>query len=158
MAGLEVVVRPVVFPDIRPQPARSLPPADDPNSGICEIKGSSSFIVTTSTNVNFSVTFAGEKETKRRVDTARVYQKNDDGTIERENFVDIEVPNKIWKRGGTGQAGDMTGAQGKEKTDLRKGAYQVEYWIEQYRAIAEKPNIEITKRNTIIENRDPTEK
>ena len=45
MAGFEVVVRPVVFPDIRPAPARSLPPADDPTKGFCEITGAGNFPV-----------------------------------------------------------------------------------------------------------------
>jgi hypothetical protein len=39
MAGFETVVRPAVFPDIRPAPARSLPPADDPEKGMCVITG-----------------------------------------------------------------------------------------------------------------------
>ena len=41
MAGFEVVVRPVVFPNIRPAPAQSLPAATDPDQGFAVIHGSS---------------------------------------------------------------------------------------------------------------------
>ena len=37
-------------------------------------------------------------ETERRVDEVRVYQKDDDGTVNKDNFVDIEVANKIKMR------------------------------------------------------------
>ncbi len=38
MAGLEVVVRPVVFPNIRPAPARALAPEDNPDQGIAVLE------------------------------------------------------------------------------------------------------------------------
>ena len=39
MAGLEVVVRPVIFPDIRPRSRPALPPEDDPTKGFAVIQG-----------------------------------------------------------------------------------------------------------------------
>ena len=39
MAGLEVVVRPIVFPDIRPRFRPALPAEDDPTKGFAVISG-----------------------------------------------------------------------------------------------------------------------
>ena len=95
MPGFETIVRPVVFPNIRPAPTRSLPPADDPEQGLCVIRGSGGGIISTNYSASISGSTHNPKETERRVDTARVYQKDDDGTINRENFIDIEVANRI---------------------------------------------------------------
>lgn len=149
--GMEVVVRPVVFPNIRPQAARSLPPADDPKKGICEIKGQGSFIVNFSDSFSYSVSYPKNKETKRRVDTVRVYQEMDDGSINEENFVDIKVPNKIWKRGGAGPAGGMSQA---EKEQRGRDARMYEQWTELYKRMEEERNIKIRKRDEIEENED----
>ena len=100
MAGLEVVVRPVVLPNIRPSPARSLPPADNPESGFCTIRGNPATQVDLSNSWSRSMSRSHHVETERRVDDARVYQMNDDGTVNRKNFVDVEVANKIKTRGG----------------------------------------------------------
>jgi hypothetical protein len=98
MAGLEVVVRPVVFPDIRPAQARSLPPADDPEEGFCEITGGGSFPVQLSFSQSVSTSKSKPVETERRVDEVRVYQMDDDGTVNKDNFVDMEVANRITMR------------------------------------------------------------
>src|SRR5262245_41397212 len=154
MAGFEVVVRPVVFPNIRPQSARSLSPADDPTKGICEIKGAGSFVVQFSNNTSWSVSYQKNREIKRRVDVGRVYQQNDDGTINRENFVDIEVANKMWKRGPTAPAAMSQAEQDQRARDAR----MYEQWTEYYRKLEEKKNIEIKERNKIIENEEKTGK
>ena len=106
MAGLENVVRPVVFPNIRPQPARSLPPADDPEKGFCIIKGNGAKQVDVSYSYSMSMSKSRSVETERCVDEARVYQQEDDGTINRENFVDLDVPYKIKSREGKLPRGD----------------------------------------------------
>ena len=156
--AMEVVVRPVVFPNIRPQPPRSLPPASDPKAGICEIKGSGSFIVNFSTNNSWSVTFGKEKETKRRVDVARVYQKNEDGTVNKENFVDLEVANKIWKRGGTAPDISTPESEKEVETEQRpRDARGHESWVEYYKKIDETENIKILEKNKIVENKEKPE-
>ena len=104
MAGFEVVVRPVVFPNIRPAPARSLPPVDDPTKGFAVIKGNGAKSMTTSYSFSMSMSRSRSVETERRVDEARVYQMEDDGTVNRDNFVDIQAANRIKKRGGKGPA------------------------------------------------------
>jgi hypothetical protein len=158
MAGMEVVVRPVVFPDIRPTPARLLPPQDDPKQGICEIKGTGSFVVSFSTSSSYSASYGTQKETKRRVDTARVYQEQDDGTINKENFVDIQVPNKIWKQGGRAPTSNVPVMSDAEKAQRERDARMYESWVEYYKKVEEKKNIEIKKRNEIIANKDPPDK
>lgn len=96
MAGLEVVVRPVVFPDIRPRPRPSLPPQNDPTKGFAVIKGNPASSVGLSDNWNVSSSKTRPQERQRRVDEARVYQMEDDGTVNRKNFVDVHAATKVW--------------------------------------------------------------
>lgn len=119
MAGFEIVVRPVVFPNIRPAPAQSQAPASDPTKGICTIKGSSGKHIDLPFSWSISTSTSRPKETKRRVDVVRVYQKDDnlgtrnpspsrlstspsrlsttsDSTVNKDNYVDIQVANRIW--------------------------------------------------------------
>lgn len=96
MAGLEVVVRPVVFPNIRPSPAQSQAPANDPEKDIAVIKGSNGRHIDLPFSWTISTSSSRPKEVKRRYDVARVYQKDDDGAVNQANFVDIEVANRMW--------------------------------------------------------------
>jgi hypothetical protein len=163
MAGFEVVVRPAVLPSIRPAPARSLPPQDDPEKGFAVIRGNGANQVGISTSYNASTSTNKRKETQRRVDDARVYQEEDDGTVNKENFVDIEVPNKIWMKGppqqspgfngddivpsvpGRGYTGDDLVPKSKDgKTNEVEASY--------YRPVQEKKNVEVKKRNRIVRN------
>jgi len=146
--GLEVVVRPVVFPNIRPQQARSLPPEDDPTKGICEIKGTSSFVVQFSNSTSWSVTYGKSKEIKRRVDEVRVYQQEDDGTVNRENYVDIDIPNKLWMRGPAEPTSSIVPTEGEPEPDATRASMN-RVDIEYYRPVQEAENIEVTKKNVI---------
>lgn len=90
MAGFETIVRPVVFPNIRPQSPRVLPPEDDPTQGFCTITSSGYDTITRTLSWSVSVSRSvGHVEQKRISDEVRVYQEEDDGTINRENFVDL---------------------------------------------------------------------
>lgn len=109
MAGLEVVVRPVIFPDIRPAPRPSVVPAEtDPEQGLVVIRGSSAKTIDlpSSYSVSFTVTYAREKQ--RQFDVARVYQiqarsgsssRSASGRsasgVNRDNYVDVEVVKQI---------------------------------------------------------------
>jgi hypothetical protein len=95
MAGFEVVVRPVVFPNIRPAPSRSLPPEDDPTKGFCVIKGSSGKVIDLPMSWSVSTSKTRPQEVERTVDEVRVYQKRDDGTVNKKNFVDVNIIKKI---------------------------------------------------------------
>jgi hypothetical protein len=102
MAGFEVVVRPVVFPNIRPTPNQSALPPDDPTKGLCVIEGSSGQWVEFADSWSISMSHSKPIETERRVDIARVYQMDDNGNVNRNNFIDVEVPNRITAKGGKG--------------------------------------------------------
>jgi hypothetical protein len=147
MAGFEVVVRPVVFPNIRPAPAQSLPPADDPEKGVCTIHGNPA------TQVDFTVSWSSSQskshnvETERRVDEVRVYQEEDDGTVNRDNFVDIQVANRIKSRGGKKPAVDGSGPG--FGTPGVGGPEASEQRIDYYRKVEEAKNIEIQERDKI---------
>jgi hypothetical protein len=152
MAGLEVVVRPVVFPDIRPAPARSLPPADDPEKGFAVIRGNGAKHIDLSNSYSASATSPAQREIKRRVDVARVYQKTGDGKVNKENFVDIEVANKLWLEGGSEPTSSTPKAEGTlpagELTPNNRPRVEVQY----YRTIQEAANIEVLKRNQMRTN------
>lgn len=110
MAGLEVVVRPVIFPDIRPAQRPSVVPAEtDPEQGLVVIRGASAKTIDlpSSYSVSFTVTYATEK--KRKFDVARIYQigggggsssrsasgRSASGEVNRDNYVDVEVVKQI---------------------------------------------------------------
>lgn len=98
--GFEVVVRPVVFPNIRPAPAQPQAPASDPTQGLATINGSSGQFLDLQYSWSFNSSQSNPSESKRRVDTARVYQMDDDGNVNRDNFIDVDVANKIWMNDG----------------------------------------------------------
>lgn len=146
MAGFEVVVRPVVFPDIRPRAKQSLPPPDDPTKGFCEIKSHGNVVVTLSYSFTASASMSKPTETERRFDEVRVYQKDDNGKINRKNFVDVEVANRIKMN-----MGKFKGFTGDDLVKTREGrGYTgddiVPYY---YQRAKEKDNIEIRKRDRI---------
>ena len=100
--GLEVVVRPVVFPSIRPTVPRVLPVSStDPSQGMAVLSGGGGNFVGTSYSYSYSETHSKpKKEKKRQVDKKRIYQKDDDGNINKGNFVDVEQMKKVLLVGG----------------------------------------------------------
>jgi hypothetical protein len=151
MAGFEVVVRPAVFPNIRPAPARSLPPADDPTKGFCEITGGGSFPVQLSFSQTVSTSKSKPVEMERRSDEVRIYQENDDGTVNRDNYVDMKVANRIKMKRQEGDpvppsAGDTGGVGGgplprPKRVDIDEVSY--------YQRLKESNNVEIRKTDII---------
>lgn len=104
MAGFEVVVRPVVFPNIRPTAAGALAPEANPDSGVAVLNGSGGKLLDLPRSWSISVTHRREQqETKRQYDRKKVYQKNDDGSINKDNFVEVEVLKKVRFDGGDDQ-------------------------------------------------------
>ena len=103
--GMEVVVRPSVFPIIRPTQPRVMPAAGSPDMVVLG-GGGGTFVTTSySYSYNFS-TSKKKKEKKRQVDKKRVYQKDDKGTINKDNFVDIEQIKKVLLTGDAGTEPD----------------------------------------------------
>ena len=96
MGNFETIVRPVIFPNIRPAQARSVAPESDPEKGLAHINGQGGQIVSLPYNFTQNISRQKQKERKRRVDVVRVYQKEADGTVNKENFIDVEVTNKLW--------------------------------------------------------------
>lgn len=153
MAGFETIVRPVVFPNIRPTPTRSLPPADDPEQGKCIIGGGGGGLMSATESISVSGSTHNPKETERRVDVARVYQKDDDGTVNRDNFVDIEVANRIKMAVPvSGSDKEFVGFNGDDVVKTVPGrGFTGDDVTETYHydPIKEKDNIEIKKKNKI---------
>ena len=99
--GFESIVRPVVVPNIRPTPSQGVPAADDPNKGVFTIHGTSGSFIELPYSWSASTSQSNPTETKRRVDVARVYQMDDDRNVNKDNYVDIEVANRVWMDDGT---------------------------------------------------------
>jgi len=99
MAGFELIVRPAVFPDIRPQAPRTLttPATTDPTQGIAILGGAGGKLIdlTESYSQSWSRSLPAI-ESRRRVDKVRTYFTNADGTIDENQWVDTEVITKVW--------------------------------------------------------------
>jgi hypothetical protein len=154
MAGFEIVVRPAIFPDIRPAPAQPVPPADDPNKGFATIHGNGGHQFTTSSNYSCSISSSQRTEIKRREDEARVYQMKDDGKINKKNFVDIRAPNKVWMKGPpqpqtNNRPNFANGGQGPMTGDDFTGITTRDIDTYFYKKMKEKDNIEIRRRNIV---------
>jgi hypothetical protein len=96
MAGFEVVVRPMVLPNIRPVPARVLPPQDDPEKGIAVISGGGGGPV--DLPYSFSVSYSSQAaatETKRQFDKERVYRVDEKGNVDKGTYVDLERLSRV---------------------------------------------------------------
>lgn len=155
MAGFEGIVRPVVVPDIRPTPKQSVRRQEsatgDAEKGVCKIHGTSGKIVQLANSFSYTQSSSRPVETKRRFDQARVYQERDDGTVNKKNFVDINVTNKLWKRGGAGPGVQKMSPE--EKAQRERDAKMYDQWVEYYKRLEEQKNIEIKKRDQIEENK-----
>jgi hypothetical protein len=114
MAGFEVIVRPVVFPNIRPAPARSLPPEDDPDKGLAVLSGGGGKLValTYTHSMHFDRSFQHLQEVERTVDLERVHQKEEDGTISQTNYLDVEVVRRMVRRDPVGASHFVKYARG----------------------------------------------
>lgn len=117
-SGLEVVVRPVVLPNIRPLPTPVLAP-DDPTSGLATISSSSGSLIDLNQSESHSWSISKQVETKRAFDVERVYQVEDNGNINRKNFVDVERLKKIQVRDGNGVLQDTTYANPPPKDNVQ---------------------------------------
>jgi hypothetical protein len=95
--GFEVIVRPAVFPSIRPAPARVLAPSgSDPTQGLAVLSGGGGKFVGLSYSWNVSVSRgATQQETSRQFDKLRVHQVDGEGNINPNNYVDVEQLKKI---------------------------------------------------------------
>jgi hypothetical protein len=115
MAGFEVIVRPVIFPNIRPQAPRALAPEDDPTQGFAEIGGGGGQLIDLPYTWSYNMSRSMQQvEHGRASDKVRVYQEEDKGsgkrasarvsvyqgeakgsdnskTINKDNYVDINV-------------------------------------------------------------------
>lgn len=154
MAGFEVVVRPVVFPNIRPTPTRSLPPADNPDQGFAVIRGNGAKAMTLTNSWSTSMSTSRQVETERREDEVRVYQQDDSGKVNKKNFVDINVANRLKMRGGAGfsvaDAAPMPGGPGEVKAAQKRNEEIILYYQRQ----VEEKNIEIRKKDKIRKNKE----
>ena len=71
--GFETVVRPAVFPNIRPQPSRALPIEDAPDKGLAVISGGgASGVISLSHSESHSWSRSRMVEVKRTFDKVRV--------------------------------------------------------------------------------------
>lgn len=96
MSGLEVVVRPVVLPNIRPAAPRVLAPADDPEQGIVTLGGSGGRLIDLPYHFTSSVQRQlPHYEQERTFDVEKIKQKDKDGKVNEDNFVEAERMKRV---------------------------------------------------------------
>lgn len=91
----EIVVRPAVVQGFRPHetlPVKSLP---DPGQGVAAIMGGSGQAITLNKSEQGSWSRSKPVEVKRTVTRQRVYQKEPDGTVNKDNYVDVDHTTKM---------------------------------------------------------------
>src|SRR6516162_5071311 len=103
MAGFETVVRPAIVPNIRPSAAQKVVAFDDPGQGFAVIHGNPAKELNLTTTTSISISRNNGQEVERRVDRMRVYQMDDGGNINKDNFVDVEVANRLRVKDPTGR-------------------------------------------------------
>jgi hypothetical protein len=103
MAGFETVVRPAVVPNIRPSAAQKVVAFDDPGQGFAIIHGNPAKQLNLTTTTSVSISRNNGQEVERRVDRMRVYQVDESGNVNKGNFVDVEVANRLRVKDPTGR-------------------------------------------------------
>lgn len=151
MAGFEVIVRPAVFPDIRPAPAQPVSPADDPTQGFATIHGNGAKSIQVSYSYSASASSNTHSEIERRSDDVRVYQKTKDGKVNKDNYVDVRSANRIKTQGAPAQGGtdkpSFGWGQGPMPGD--RSNYTTDREVSYYRRPKETDNTEIIKTDVI---------
>lgn len=108
MAGFELIVRPMIIPDIRPAARQSIAPVEaDPEKGLVVIRGTSAKTIELPFSYNLQWSAVIRQEVERLYDVQRVYQKvagdeggggstrAAEGGVNRSNYVDVEVARRI---------------------------------------------------------------
>ena len=91
--GLEVVVRPVVLPNIRPAVPRRIAPPDDPTKGLAALSGGGGRVhrhLVKFQRQLFEVRTARETDARQVDSRGSIRRMNPDGTINKNNFIDVE--------------------------------------------------------------------
>src|SRR5262245_50672990 len=126
MAGFEVIVRPVVFPSIRPQPARALPPEDNPEDGIATIGGSGGRVIDLTYSYSVSKSrSANNREVARASDEVKVFQKEDDGKVNKKNWVKVRSLHHALMRDAEGAEYEDSYARVKEADNVEIGPVDI---------------------------------
>ena len=90
--GFETVVRPAVFPNIRPPAARALAIEDAPDKGLAVITGGGvSGVINLPHSESHSWTRTRVVEVKRHFSKARIYYTRPDGTLDYSKYWEFEV-------------------------------------------------------------------
>jgi hypothetical protein len=89
--GFETVVRPAVFPNIRPQPARLVPILDAPDKGLAVITGGNNSLIDLPISESQSWSSSRMVEVVRVYDKARIYYTRPDGTLDTSQYWEFEV-------------------------------------------------------------------
>jgi len=100
MAGFERIVRPSVLPNIRPKPAQKVVTftelGTDPGTrGFAVIHGNAAKQLNLTHSTSQSISRSVGVEMQRRVDRMRIYNVDDNGNVNKDTFIDIEIANRL---------------------------------------------------------------
>jgi homoaconitase/3-isopropylmalate dehydratase large subunit len=96
MTGFEVIVRPEILPDIRPARQPRMPaPTAAADQNMAVLSGGSAQMIDLTTSTSYSSSKTKQVEKKRKFNKERIYHKDDDGTIDKSQYIDVERIKKI---------------------------------------------------------------
>jgi hypothetical protein len=150
MATFETIVRPVIFPNIRPAQVRPVAPESDPEKGFAHIHGASGTTVSLSSSWSVNTSRSKQQEVKRRVDEVRVFKMDDEGNVEEDTWIDLYLTNKLWLRE-PGASGGINSSTGGGTPAVGSAYFDSQVYLQKAK---EKPNVRVRQRNLIIPNDD----
>jgi hypothetical protein len=147
MATFETIVRPVIFPNIRPAQVRPVTPESDPEKGFAHIHGASGKTVSLAYSWSYNKTKSKTQEVKRRVDEVRVYKMDENGNVEEDVWIDLHLTNKLWMRE-AGEGSGVNSSTGAGTPGGKSAYFESQVYLQRPK---EKKNIKIRKKDIIIE-------
>jgi hypothetical protein len=150
MAKFENIVRPVVFPNIRPPARVKSAELEGEDEAPHVIRGGSGGMTDLPSSWSMNTSRSKRRELKRRVDEVRVLKMDEDGNVDEDVWIDLHVTNKIWYRE-PGRSGGINSASGAGIPGNGSGEFDSQVFLQRKK---EKKNVRIRKRDLIIRPED----
>jgi hypothetical protein len=148
MAKFETIVRPVVFPNIRPPARVRAAELEGEDEAPHVIRGQSGGVTDLPRSWSVNTSRSKRREIKRRVDEVRVFKMDENGNVAEDVWIDMHLTNKIWYRE-PGRSGGINESSGAGTPGGGSGEFDSQVFLQRQQ---EKKNVRIRKTDIIIKN------